>query len=67
MLCPVCGGRTVVEDSRCDCESVHRKRRCDDCKHLFYTAEYELDDSGKEFKRVRKERNTKNECDFVNR
>ncbi len=67
MLCPICGGRTSVVSTRCDCESVHRQRRCEDCKHLFYTAEYELDDLGQEYKRVRKERNNKNEFDTVNR
>lgn len=67
MLCPICCGKTVVEETRCDCESVHRKRRCEDCKHLFYTAEYEINDSGEEYRRVRKERYNKNEFNTVNR
>lgn len=42
MNCPVCGSKTKVIGSKDDCESVHRRRRCDDCKHVFYTAEYEV-------------------------
>ena len=45
MTCPVCGGKTKVIDSKSDCESIHRKKRCDDCGHIFYTAEYEAESS----------------------
>lgn len=41
MTCPVCGGKTTVWDSKADCESVHRERKCLKCGHIFYTAEYE--------------------------
>ena len=46
MDCPVCGGATTVKDSRGDCEAVYRRRRCLDCNHEFYTAEYEHPDAG---------------------
>ena len=41
MNCPVCGEMSRVLDSKRDCESVHRKRQCKECKRIFYTEEYE--------------------------
>lgn len=41
MTCPVCGGTNHVIGVKSDCESIHRKRRCDDCGYVFYTEEYE--------------------------
>lgn len=41
MTCPKCEGKTTVVRSLKDCESVHRKRRCLSCNHIFYTEEYE--------------------------
>lgn len=43
MTCPVCGGQTTVEGSRPDCEAVYRRRRCNDCNHIFHTTEEESD------------------------
>lgn len=51
MNCPVCGGGTVIRGSKTDCEGVHRRRVCVDCKYVFYTSEYESD--GEEFRRLR--------------
>lgn len=45
MTCPVCGGRSIVTDSRSDCEGVYRRRKCVECEHNFYTSEYESDSS----------------------
>lgn len=53
MTCPVCGGKSAVVDSRADCESVQRKRKCRKCGHVFYTSERESD--GAEFKQVKYE------------
>lgn len=41
MTCPVCGGKTTVTYCYADCETVQRRRRCLDCRHVFYTAEQE--------------------------
>lgn len=50
MNCPVCGGDTIVRGTKADCESVHRRRICVDCGHIFFTSEYETD--GKDFTRL---------------
>ncbi len=41
MTCPKCDGKTTVRDSKADCESVHRERKCLNCGYIFYTEEYE--------------------------
>lgn len=41
MTCPSCGGKTAVVYCYADCESVQRKRKCIECRYLFYTSEYE--------------------------
>lgn len=46
MICPLCGGRLLVIDSRnvnTD-NSIIRRRRCEnkDCKSIFYTREVEV-------------------------
>jgi transcriptional regulator NrdR family protein len=41
MTCPICGGKTMVRDTKSDCEGVYRKRICLECNHKMYTAEYE--------------------------
>ena len=41
--CPVCGEKTRVIDSRSDCESVKRKRKCLDCGYCFCTVEVDED------------------------
>lgn len=43
MTCPVCGGNTKVVDSRVkDCDSVWRRRECQECGYRFNTEETEL-------------------------
>lgn len=39
MTCPNCNGKNKVIDSRSDEDTVYRKRKCDDCGHIFYTEE----------------------------
>jgi transcriptional regulator NrdR family protein len=41
MGCPECGGKNTVVDTRFDSDSIHRKRKCDVCGHVFFTEEYE--------------------------
>lgn len=44
LTCPKCGGLTIVERSvtnKKDTET-YRRRRCLDCRCLFYTVEYEV-------------------------
>lgn len=43
MDCPVCGGGTVVSDSRRGVDFVNRKRKCLDCEYRFSTVELETD------------------------
>ena len=54
LLCPVCGGKTEVTDSRSDCESVKRKRKCFDCGYKFHTVEIDED----LYKKISKENST---------
>lgn len=43
MKCPICEGDIKVIDSVNGSDNViYRKRRCDKCKHVFYTAEFEV-------------------------
>lgn len=39
MTCPKCGGEVTVVDSRSDVETVVRRRRCKECRYVFYTQE----------------------------
>ena len=42
MNCPKCGAKSPrTFDSKSDCESIHRRRKCTECGHTFYTVEYE--------------------------
>lgn len=43
MLCPVCGGKTAVIDSRGQGDEVIRRRKCRECEHRFTTIEIDLD------------------------
>ena len=43
MDCPICGGGTVVSDSRRGADFVNRKRKCLDCEYRFGTIEIETD------------------------
>lgn len=45
MTCPVCGGKNKVVGTKTDCESIHRKRVCEECGYVFYTAEYDAPSS----------------------
>ena len=51
MICPKCGANTKVMDSRCDKNTVHRRRKCTLCGQIFYTAET-IAESGDVFKKV---------------
>ena len=39
MICPNCGGKTKVQETRTDGELVIRHRKCPGCKLRFRTAE----------------------------
>lgn len=43
MLCPICGGKVVVKESRHDFETneMYRERVCKSCQYRFYTVESE--------------------------
>ena len=43
MTCPICGGKSKVNDSISDCETVYRKRQCLDCNYIWFTDEIESD------------------------
>lgn len=43
MTCPVCGGDTIVVDSRCRTDTTYRRRKCLDCDYRFATYEVEND------------------------
>ena len=57
MTCPICGGKSIVANTMKDCDSIHRKRMCTECKYIFYTSEYESD--GDEYKRLKNENEKK--------
>ena len=42
MICPKCGGRSKVKDSRPADDGTYRRRECLACGHLFTT--YEISD-----------------------
>jgi transcriptional regulator NrdR family protein len=47
MKCPKCNGSVkvtdVVQDMELDHNDIYRQRTCDDCGHIFYTVEGEID------------------------
>lgn len=43
MLCPVCGGKTAVINSRPAEDEITRRRECRNCGHRFTTVEIDLD------------------------
>ena len=47
MVCPKCSGKVGVIDSVNVYNDKYRKRRCFDCKHVFFTAEFEVEYEGK--------------------
>ena len=54
MTCPVCGGKTIVTESRAESDAVYRRRRCVDCRYGFYTEEAETDTATKEINRIKR-------------
>jgi len=56
MTCPLCGGRTLVEGSRAECDQVVRQRRCTECYHIFYTSETEQRKSKEDYYRIAHEK-----------
>ena len=57
MNCPKCAGKTKVVDSRTDCESVKRKRKCVSCGYEYITVELETD-LAENLNLIKKEDNT---------
>lgn len=54
MICPNCKeGRAITSDSRCvaNGSEVYRRRKCEKCGYVIFTAEFEVEYEG-EFKRV---------------
>lgn len=43
MDCPVCGGETIVADSRGAGDQIKRRRRCLACGYRFNTIELDMD------------------------
>lgn len=43
MTCPICGGKTLVVDSRPDIDNIRRVRKCQECGHRFPTVEIDED------------------------
>lgn len=43
MICPECGGATLVINTGSGIDEVIRQRKCKECKHIFYTAERDID------------------------
>ena len=46
MVCPKCSGKVGVIDNVNVVNDIYRKRRCVDCKHVFFTAEFVVDYEG---------------------
>lgn len=46
MTCPVCGGKSKVEKSCSDTETIYRRRSCQECGYVFYTTESESTSDG---------------------
>lgn len=40
MLCPECGGKSRVAETRSDEYSIYRRRECKVCNHRFTTYEF---------------------------
>lgn len=50
MICPICGGKTKVKDSRERKKSTYRSRQCLECGNIYATYEVECE----EYKRFKK-------------
>lgn len=46
MVCPKCSGKVKVIDNVNVANDIYRKRRCVNCKHVFFTAEFEAEYEG---------------------
>ena len=46
MVCPKCSGKVRIIDNVNVDNDVYRKRRCVDCKHVFFTTEFEIEYEG---------------------
>lgn len=53
MVCPNCGGKTKVKESRADSDVIYRRRRCIDCNYIFYTEEVDSESAKAELNRFR--------------
>ena len=53
MICPNCGEKTTVIDTRPEHRNntTYRKHRCKNCKHTFYTAEIRVPET-QQFKNI---------------
>ena len=51
MLCPHCGSKTKVMDSRSNGKSVFRRRKCNKCGAIFFTSE-SVEPSGDAFHKL---------------
>ena len=48
MVCPKCGGKVGVVDTKTSPgNNVYRRRYCKDCFHSFFTVERQIDDTPK--------------------
>lgn len=55
MKCPRCGSdRNSVMDVKNSCANTHRKRKCKDCKYIFYTYEHPMPDEKEYLAAVRR-------------
>lgn len=43
LLCPLCGGKTKIIDSRPEEDAVNRRRKCLECGYRFLTVEIDKD------------------------
>ncbi len=57
MTCPVCGEKTIVQNTAHDCECIYRRRKCIACGYLFTTTEQESNDTEILLRLRRKQRN----------
>lgn len=48
MTCPKCDGKTIVTDSvNANQNTTYRRKKCTVCGHIFYTAEFEVEQTEK--------------------
>lgn len=46
MTCPICGGKTKVDETVSNTEEIYRRRECKECGYTFYTTEAESTSDG---------------------